>query len=84
MKKFFALACSAVLMAGFVSCGPSEEERKQDSTDVAKTAVSMNNEADSIIAAMNEQNKQDSIASAKAADSTHKADSMANAKSKKK
>lgn len=80
MKKILALACAAMLVTGFISCGQSEEERKADSTEVAKTATNMNDEADSTIAAMNHMN--DSIVAAGKADSTKKADSAAKAQKK--
>ena len=78
MKKILALACAAALVTGFISCGPSEEERKADSTEVAKTAEGMKDEGDSIIAAMNHLN--DSTTAAEKADSAKKADSAAKKK----
>ena len=79
MKKIFALAFAATLVTGFVSCGPSEEQKKADSTDVAKTAKSMNNDADSMIAMMNRQNDSTEKANAEA----KKADSAKNSGSAK-
>jgi hypothetical protein len=46
MKKIFALACTTALAVSFIACGPSEEERKKDSADVAGTAVEMIDAAD--------------------------------------
>lgn len=80
MKKVFALACSALLVAGFVSCGPSEEERKADSLEVVNTAASMDKEGDSIIAAMNAMSGSDSSGNAGMSDSAKMADSTAKAK----
>jgi hypothetical protein len=71
MKKVFALACTFALVAGFVSCGPSEEERKADSAEVASTAKNMESEADSMIAQMNRMNDSTDAAN-RAADSLKK------------
>ena len=56
MKKIFALAFAASLAIGFVSCGPSEEEKKADSVEVVKQADEMNDFADSVAKAMEQMN----------------------------
>lgn len=85
MKPIYALALAFTLSLGFVACGPSDAEMKADSIKKDSVAKSMNNEADSTIAAMNamnEANKRAEDSTAKA-DSTKKADSVAKAPKKK-
>lgn len=56
MKKIIALAFAASLAIGFVACGPSEEEKKADSIEVAKLAGETNDFADSVAKAMEQMN----------------------------
>lgn len=84
MKKILALACAALLVTGFISCGPSEEKRKEDSTDVASQKKENDDLADHVFDSINAANdKMMRDDSAKKADSTHKADSAAQGKKKK-
>jgi hypothetical protein len=50
MKKLLLLAVVAGFTFGFTACGPSEEERKKDSTDVANQ---VQKDADSLMNLMN-------------------------------
>jgi hypothetical protein len=81
MKKVIALLFAAFLVTGFVACGMSDEERKQDSQQMDSVKNETDNTSDSLFKMMEAQNKQydDSVHNA---DSIHKADSMKNAPKK--
>lgn len=87
MKKLLALACAFTIAAGFISCGPSAEERKADSANNVQTKKEMDNTADHMIDSMNKANeemmrKDSTDAANKKADSTRKADSAKASKKK--
>lgn len=80
MKKALSILFASALIAGFVSCGQSEEERKADSAQQDSVIAETGNTTDSLIAMMERENAiADSIAKA---DSVRKADSIANATKK--
>lgn len=53
MKSIYALAIAAVVTFGFMSCGPSEAERKADSVTVDSTRKEMHNTEDHLIDSIN-------------------------------
>lgn len=73
MKKLLTFAAMAMIAASFTACGPSAEEEKklQDSLSAL-----MNNTTDSLMKAMEDMAKQDSINTANAAADTAKKDSV--------
>lgn len=73
MKKVLALLFASFLVTGFVACGMSEEERKQDSAQMDSVKNETQNTGDSLAAMMEHQN-----------DSIDHADSIAKADSAKK
>lgn len=79
MKKSLTILFASALLTGFISCGMSEEERKADSAEEVEVVNETENTTDSLIAAMEAENKRLED-SANKADSTRKADSIANAK----
>jgi hypothetical protein len=73
MKKLLTFAAMAMIAASFTACGPSaeEEKKRQDSLSAL-----MNNTTDSLMKAMEDMAKQESINTAKVAADTPKKDSI--------
>lgn len=71
MKKVFAILIAALLVTGFVACGQSDEERKQDSLQMDSVEKEAEATADMLIEQMERENdsiaRADSIAAANAA-----------------
>lgn len=72
MKKAFAIIFASLLVTGFVACGPSAEEVKQDSLLEESLKNERDETSDNLIDSMN---RADSIAEAEAMADTAK-DSM--------
>lgn len=78
MKQAISILFASALIAGFTSCGMSEEEKKADSMQQDSVISETQNTTDSLIAAMERENAMmDSIAKA---DSARVADSLAKLK----
>lgn len=60
MKKILAFVFAASLVTGFVACGPSDEEKKQDSINDHKAKEENDAWADSVMKAMEQGNSSDS------------------------
>lgn len=71
MKKLVAILFASLLVTGFVACGQSEEEKKQDSLTQDSVEREAEATADMLIQQMERENdsinRADSIARAKAA-----------------
>ena len=80
MKNFLSFTFAAALTISMISCGPSEEEKKEDSLVVDSTAKGMQSDADRMIDSMNRADSINNAMMQHVADSIRNADSLAKLK----
>jgi hypothetical protein len=80
MKNLLAFTFAAALSVAMISCGPSDEKKKEDSLEADSVAKEIDNTTDHLLDSMNRADSLDNVRLQHIADSIHDADSIAKLK----